>query len=61
MQNTRRAGLKMGQFLLFENWRLQAKGEIWVTNMSGTPDPKPLLQSTIFNQVSGASHLMVTL
>ena len=44
----------MDSFCLFEKWRLQAKGEIWVTNMSGTPDPKPLLQSTIFNQIQGA-------
>jgi serine/threonine protein kinase len=43
-----------GQFLLFENWRQQGKGEVWVTNMSGTPEPKPLLHSTVFNQTQGA-------
>ena len=43
-----------GRFLLFEDWGPQGKGEIWVTNMSGTPDPKPLLQSPVFNQTQGA-------
>jgi serine/threonine protein kinase len=39
-----------GQFILFENWLLQAKGAIWILSASGNHEAKPLLQSTAFNQ-----------
>jgi eukaryotic-like serine/threonine-protein kinase len=43
-----------GQFLLFEDWGQQAKCAVWLMNMSGTPEPRPILQSTVFNQGQGA-------
>ena len=42
-----------GQFILFENWLPQSKGAVWLLNMSGSHEAKPLLQSNAFNQGQG--------
>jgi hypothetical protein len=42
-----------GQFILFENWLPQSKGAVWILNMSGAREAKPLLQSNAFNQGTG--------
>lgn len=42
-----------GQFILFDNRPLQSKGAVWILNMSGNREVKPLLQSTAFDQRTG--------
>jgi len=42
-----------GQYIFFENWVLKAKTAIWLVPMTGDRQPKPVLQTTSFNQFQG--------
>jgi eukaryotic-like serine/threonine-protein kinase len=42
-----------GQNIFFENWAPKAKGAIWVLPLSGDRQPKPLLQTSAFDQFQG--------